>query len=122
MDKILIRGLRIFAFHGVNPEEKEDGQLFIIDLTAALDLREPCETDRLETTVSYAKIIKTIRRVMQSSKNDLLEFTAQQVINAIFAEYPLVQQVEIRLKKPNAPIRADFNYVAVELIRGRNEK
>lgn len=39
MDKILIRGLRIFAFHGVNPEEKEDGQLFIIDLTAALDLR-----------------------------------------------------------------------------------
>ena len=58
MDKILIRGLRIFAFHGVNPEEKEDGQLFIIDLTAALDLREPCETDRLETTVSYAKIIK----------------------------------------------------------------
>ena len=46
MDKILIRGLRIFAFHGVNPEEKEDGQLFIIDLTAALDLREPCETDR----------------------------------------------------------------------------
>ena len=122
MDKILIRGLRIFAFHGVNPEEKEDGQLFIIDLTASLDLREPCETDRLETTVSYAKIIKTIRRVMQSGKNDLLEFTAQQVINAIFAEYPLVQQVEIRLKTPNAPIRADFNYVAVELIRGRNEK
>ena len=122
MDKILIRGLRIFAFHGVNPEEKEDGQLFIIDLTASLDLRGPCETDRLETTVSYAKIIKTIRRVMQSGKNDLLEFTAQQVINAIFAEYPLVQQVEIRLKKPNAPIRADFNYVAVELIRGRNEK
>lgn len=46
-------------------------------------MREPCETDRLETTVSYAKIIKTIRRVMQSGKNDLLEFTAQQVINAI---------------------------------------
>ena len=85
-------------------------------------MREPCETDRLETTVSYAKIIKTIRRVMQSGKNDLLEFTAQQVINAIFAEYPLVQQVEIRLKKPNAPIRADFNSVAVELIRGRHEK
>ena len=48
MDKILIRGLRIFAFHGVNPEEKEDGQLFIIDLTAALDLREPCDAVRQE--------------------------------------------------------------------------
>lgn len=121
MDKILIRGLRIFAFHGVNPEEKEDGQLFIVDLTASLDLQHACETDGLENTVSYAKIIKTIRRVMQASKNDLLEFTAQQVIDAVFAEYPPVRQIEIRLKKPDAPIQADFDYVAVELTRGRKQ-
>ncbi len=121
MDKILIHGLRIFAFHGVNPEEKEDGQLFIVDLTASLDLQHACETDGLENTVSYAKIIKTIRRVMQAGKNDLLEFTAQQVIDAVFAEYPPVRQIEIRLKKPDAPIRADFDYVAVELTRGRKQ-
>lgn len=30
MDKILIRGLRIFAFHGVNPEEKEDGSFLLL--------------------------------------------------------------------------------------------
>ena len=29
MDKILINGLRIFAYHGVNPEEKENGQNFV---------------------------------------------------------------------------------------------
>lgn len=121
MDKILIHGLRIFAFHGVNPEEKEDGQLFIVDLTASLDLQHACETDGLENTISYAKIIKTIRRVMQAGKNDLLEFTAQQVIDAVFAEYPPVRQIEIRLKKPDAPIRADFDYVAVELTRGRKQ-
>lgn len=121
MDKILIRGLRIFAFHGVNPEEKEVGQLFIVDLTASLDLQHACEIDGLENTVSYAKIIKTIRRVMQAGKNDLLEFTAQQVIDAVFAEYPPVRQIEIRLKKPDAPIQADFDYVAVELTRGRKQ-
>lgn len=121
MDKILIRGLRIFAFHGVNPEEKEAGQLFIIDLTAYLDLQQACKADDLENTVSYAKIIKTVRRVMQSRKNDLLEFTAQQVIDAVFAEYPPIQRIEIVLKKPDAPIRADFDYVAVELTRGRKQ-
>lgn len=119
MDKIRIRGLRIFAFHGVNAEEKESGQLFIIDLTAFLDLQPACYNDDLESTVSYAKIIKTIRRVMQAEKNDLLEFTAQQVVDAVFAEYPPVQRIEIVLKKPDAPIRADFDYVAVELTRGR---
>lgn len=121
MDKILIRGLRVFAFHGVNPEEKEEGQLFVVDLTACLDLRGACNTDRLENTVSYAKIIKTVRRVLQADKNDLLEFTAQQIIDAVFAEYPPVQQLTVVLKKPDAPIRADFDYVAVELSRGRKQ-
>ncbi len=121
MDKILIRGLRVFAFHGVNPEEKEEGQLFVVDLTAWLDLHRACETDSLENTVSYAKIIKTVRRVLQAGKNDLLEFTAQQIIDAVFAEYPPVQQLTVVLKKPDAPIRADFDYVAVELSRGRKQ-
>ncbi|HIT52584.1 MAG TPA: dihydroneopterin aldolase [Candidatus Fimivicinus intestinavium] len=121
MDKILIRGLRVFAFHGVNPEEKEEGQLFVVDLTACLDLRGACNTDRLENTVSYAKIIKTVRRVLQADKNDLLEFTAQRIIDAVFAEYPPVQQLTVVLKKPDAPIRADFDYVAVELSRGRKQ-
>ena len=31
MDKILVRGLKIFAYHGVNEEEKIDGQNFILD-------------------------------------------------------------------------------------------
>lgn len=117
----MIRGLRIFAFHGVNPEEKENGQLFIVDLTVFLDLQPACNNDDLENTVSYAKIIKTIRRVLQAEKYDLLEFTAQQVVTAVFAEYPPVQRVEIVLKKPDAPIRADFDYVAVELTRGRKQ-
>lgn len=119
MDQILIRGLRVFAFHGVNPEEKQDGQLFIVDLTAMLDLQRACGSDRLEETVSYAKMIKTIRRVLQDGKNDLLEFTAQQIVDAVLEEYPMIQQVQIVLKKPDAPIQADFDYVAVELTRGR---
>lgn len=27
MDKIIVNGLKLYAYHGVNPEEKEDGQL-----------------------------------------------------------------------------------------------
>ena len=59
MDKIIVNGLKLYAYHGVNPEEKEDGQLFILDITAFLSLYVPCQTDMVENTVSYAKIIKT---------------------------------------------------------------
>ena len=32
MDTIHIKGLRLFAYHGVNPEEKRDGQTFLLDI------------------------------------------------------------------------------------------
>ena len=41
MDKIIVNGLKLYAYHGVNPEEKEDGQLFILDITAFLSLYVP---------------------------------------------------------------------------------
>ena len=71
MDKIIVNGLKLYAYHGVNPEEKEDGQLFILDITAFLSLYVPCQTDMVENTVSYAKIIKTARRAFLSGKFDL---------------------------------------------------
>ncbi|HZJ77642.1 MAG TPA: dihydroneopterin aldolase [Clostridia bacterium] len=122
MDKIIIKDLRVFAYHGVNPEEKTQGQNFEIDLTAQIDLSKPCITDFLDDTVSYAKIIKTIRRVMIEEKNDLIERAAQRVAGSILNEFSAIQSVEVTLKKPEAPIKADFNYVAVNIIRNRGEQ
>ncbi|MBR6647300.1 MAG: dihydroneopterin aldolase, partial [Clostridia bacterium] len=53
MDKIIIKDLKVFAFHGVNPEEKADGQNFILDIVADVDLSVPCKTDNVDDTVSY---------------------------------------------------------------------
>lgn len=122
MDKIKISNLRVFAYHGVNPEEKRDGQMFVLDITSHIDLSKAALSDDLNDTVSYAKMIKTARRVMQAKSNDLLESTAQQIIDAFFEEFLPVQEVEILLKKPDAPIKADFDWVAVELCRKRGEK
>ena len=68
---------------------------------------------------SYAKIIKTVRRVAQSEKNDLLERVAQRVADELFLEFDKIQSLIITLKKPEAPIKADFQYVAVTIERSR---
>lgn len=119
MDKIIIKDLELFCYHGVNPEEKVDGQIFVFDIEASADLSKPCETDNVDDTVSYAKIIKTVRRVAQSEKNDLIERVAQRVADALFNEFDMIQGLKITLKKPQAPIKADFNYVAVQIERER---
>lgn len=119
MDKIIVKNLKIFAYHGVNPEEKQDGQNFVFDITAFLNLSVPCMTDDVNDTVSYAKIIKSVTRIATSEKNDLLEHVAERVADGLFEDFPKIQRLCITLKKPEAPIKADFDYVAVEIERER---
>ena len=119
MDKIYIKGLRVYGYHGVKPEEKEKGQPFILDITLSADLSIPGASDRLEDTVNYSKVSKTAAAVMLSQKDDLIERAASRVAEAILGEYEKIPEVTVLLKKPRAPIAADFEYVAVEVTRTR---
>ncbi len=121
MDSIHISGLRLYAYHGVNPEEKENGQMFLLDIICRLPLYVPCQTDRVEDTVSYAKVLKTARAAFLSDKFDLLERAAQVVADAVLGGFSAVKEVTVRVKKPYAPIKADFDYTAVEITRERTD-
>ena len=115
MDKIYMKGLEIFAYHGVNPEEKENGQPFVLDITLWADLARARHSDILADTVNYAAVRKTVQRVFTGEKYDLIERAAQAVCDGILAEHPRVQAVGLTLKKPEAPMNAVFDYVAVEI-------
>ena len=121
-DKIIVKGLKIFAYHGVNPEEKEDGQNFILDITSYLDLSLPCESDNVDDTVSYAKVIKEATKIFLEEKNDLLEHAAKRVADGLLERFEKIDSITVLLKKPEAPIKADFDYVAVEITVERDKK
>ncbi len=121
LDRISIKGLQLFAYHGVNPEEKRDGQHFYMDITMGADLGKACRDDDLSSTVNYAAVRKTVQRVFTEKSYDLIERAAQVCADAVLNEYPLVQWVEITLKKPEAPMSAVFDYVAVTIRREREK-
>lgn len=119
MDKIQIKGLEIFAYHGVNPEEKENSQPFLLDITLWADLSRARRSDDLNDTVNYAAVRKTVQRVFTAEKYDLIERAAQAVCDGILGEHPQVEEVRVTLKKPEAPMNAVFDYVAVEVAEVR---
>ncbi len=114
MEKIIVKGLKLFAYHGVNPEEKVDGQNFVLDITVTLNADKAKKSDDVNDTVSYAKIIKTVTAVFCEKSYDLIESAANKVGMAIMETYPVLDSVTVLLMKPEAPIKADFDYVAVE--------
>ena len=120
MDSITVKNLKVFAFHGVNEFEKNDGQCFFIDIEAYLDLSVPCKSDNVDDTVSYAKIIKTASAVFTTQTDDLIERAAQRVADALLLSFPEIQKVTVEVKKPDAPVKADFDYVSVRIERSRD--
>ena len=121
MEKIIVKGLRLKAYHGVNPEEKINGQMFELDITALIDAKLANASDELDDTVSYAKIIKTARAVFTAESYNLIEYAANKVGMEIMKTYPKIKSVTVLLKKPEAPISAHFDYVAVEETITREE-
>lgn len=121
MDKIIVKGLKVFAYHGVNPEEKVDGQNFVADITAYRSVEKAGRTDNLNDTVSYSKMLKTAVRVLTEDKYDLLERVAHRVAEQVLTEYESIERIDVCIKKPEAPIKADFDYVAVEISRTRDD-
>lgn len=119
MEIITIKGLDIFAYHGVNPEEKRDGQRFVLDLFLEADLRLARRSDLLQDTVNYAAVRKTVQRVFTAQSFDLIERAAQAVCDGVLLENERVSAVTVRLKKPEAPMNATFDYVAVEIRQER---
>ena len=55
-DRITLRGLRVFGYHGVLDAERQDGQEFIVDAVLWLDTTAAAATDDLDLTANYAAL------------------------------------------------------------------
>lgn len=121
MDKIIIKNLEIFSYHGVNPEEKVLGQKFLFDVTLYINLEKSGCDDNIESTISYSKVIKLLKKLVQEHKYNLLEKTATHLARGLFFEFKNLKKIKICLKKPMAPINAHFDYVAVKIKRTRKD-
>ena len=120
MDKIEIKNLEIYAYHGVLDEEKKTGQPFIVSAQLFVDLQPAGESDALEQTVNYAQVCDTIYETMTRQSFDLIEAAAQRVAENILLGYERVHAVRIVISKPQAPIARDFETVCVDITRCRH--
>ena len=120
MDKITIKNINIFAYHGVFDEEKENGQLFRVSAELFLSVRKAAQKDDLRLAVNYADVASLIEKVVTREKCDLIETVAENVAAEILIKYKTVHGVKVKVSKPNAPIDMEFEDVSVEVNRSRH--
>lgn len=117
MDKIIIENLELIANHGVFTEEKFLGQKFLISVEMFTDTRKAGKTGNLDASTHYGFVADDIEKLFLSKSFDLIETCAEEIAQMILTKYRLINEVKVTIKKPWAPIKKHFDYVAVEITR-----
>ena len=111
---IHLQGVKLYAFHGVGPQETAVGAYFIIDLKLKTDFSHASQTDDLAGTVSYADIYQVLKDEMRTPSK-LLEHVCQRIAQRIFNDFPTIEELDIKLFKENPPMGAQAEQVGVEM-------
>lgn len=116
--RISLRGIRARGHHGVLPEERRDGQEFVVDVDLELDLAAAVASDDVRRTVHYGELAERVAAAISSDPVDLIETLADRIARVCLDD-ERVQRASVTVHKPNAPIAVPFADVAVSLARWR---
>ena len=113
MEKIIMKNLAFYSYHGAMKEENTLGQKFFIDLELTADVNRSCFSDSVEDTVHYGEVYETVKFIMENNEYNLIEAVAQKIVDEIFEKFDKVKEIDILLKKPEAPVPGIYDFFGV---------
>jgi len=118
MDKIILKGVQFYGYHGVSDEEREVGQKYAVDVEIPYDLKPAGKSDNLRDTVNYAKVYKLVTQVGTTESFKLIETLARKIADAMLTNFP-IDSVTVRVMKLTPPIAGNLDYAGVEITRNK---
>ncbi len=112
--QIILNKVKIFAHHGVLPQERTVGANFYVSLKIDTDFSNALTCDELSNTVSYADVYKRVCEEM-ATPSALLEHAAGRILSRLFSDFPTIEGIQLTLTKENPPMGADCQECGVEI-------
>ncbi|MCL4378036.1 MAG: 2-amino-4-hydroxy-6-hydroxymethyldihydropteridine diphosphokinase [Actinobacteria bacterium] len=131
MIKIIIKNLKLFGYHGINEEEKINGQEFLFNIEICLnnknfiidrdnDDRDTGKSktinlinDNIKNTVNYSEVISLVKKVNYDNRFNLLESFSQVLADKILSSWPAISKIKVKIEKTSPPIKAKLDSVGV---------
>ena len=115
MNKILVEGIKLYAYHGCLEEEAVIGGEYIVDIVLETDFTEAAQTDDLSKTIDYVTVYNIVKAQM-ALRSKLIEHVAQRILNALKKEFPALKKTEVKVTKINPPMHGHVERVCVVMI------
>lgn len=110
--------MKFIGCHGVDPEEQDQPQPFVVDVEVEGDFTEAAARDDLERTVDYRKLYEIVKRTVEQERFRLLEALSEAIAGRIL-QLQRVAAVTVRVKKPEVRLGGPLDYAAIEITRQR---
>jgi len=111
---IFIRRLRLYAYHGVMPQERKVGGWFIVSLRVHYNIARAMESDNVDDTLSYADLCELVKNEM-AVPSQLLEHVVGRIAKHVFERFPEALAIDVELTKENPPMGVNCDGAGVEL-------
>lgn len=108
---LFIDNLEVFANHGLFEEENKLGQKFIFDIECELNYKKAMFSDEMTDSISYADIAEVVVKTATINTFNLLERLAGEILKNIFTEFSQIENINLKINKPGAPIKYHFENV-----------
>jgi 7,8-dihydroneopterin aldolase/epimerase/oxygenase len=102
IDSIEIRGLSCRCIIGIRARERRVRQRVLLDLELGVELERAGKSGRIAHTVDYSRASTELLALLQFRRYSLLEMAAEECAGWLFASYPAVSHVGLRIAKPQA--------------------
>ncbi len=111
---ISLNQMRVFARHGVMPQEQMTGGEYLVSVTVRVDFSEAMRSDSIADTVSYADLVRIVRQEMELPSR-LLEHVAGRIAGSVCRSFPMVDELWVEIEKVNPPVKAACKSAGVKL-------
>lgn len=118
--RIELFGLRTTAIIGVLPEEQTRAQPLEFDIVLHLNDVASAQSDDLDDTVDYGAVCAQVVAHTQNHQYQLLERLAGAITDELLDTFPLIQAVELTVRKLRPPVPEDLASSGVSITRERS--
>ena len=112
MEKILVEGIKLYAYHGCMKEEAVIGGNYIVDICIEADMSKPSKSDNLNDAIDYVTVYEIVKKEM-AVRSKLIEHVAKRILDKLKKRFSKTEFIEIKISKLNPPIDGDVEKVSV---------
>jgi len=117
--RLAVRGIEFHGRHGVHPQEKEQGHLFVVDIEITGAFEQAVISDDLQQTVDYERLVALVRDVNTSRQFNLIESLAGALADALIESFPRIAQARVCVSKLHPMLLPDVATTEAEVVRTR---